>query len=107
MLAPLIHRFKKGHPSLVKLDEHLITHFTWKGLIGFMGLDLVKNLDIIEIDALVNEGLTDHIVGCVPEVFRSKGGLIDLLVAGITFLDNMLLNYPHGFSPGCRVTRNN
>ena len=66
---PLIHRFKKGHPGPVKLDEHLITHFTRKGLIGFMGLDLVKNLDMIEIHALVNEGLTHHIVGGVPEIF--------------------------------------
>ena len=69
VLAPLGHGLEKGHPGLVKLDEHLIAHFTRKGLIGFMGLDLLKNLDMIEIDALVNEGLTHHVVGGVPEIF--------------------------------------
>jgi len=69
VLAPLGHGLEKSHPGLVKLDKHLIAHFTRKGLIGFMGLDVMKNLDSIEIDAFVNEGLTHHIVGCIPEIF--------------------------------------
>jgi len=95
VLLPGLHRFKEAEPGFVQLDEHLIADFPWKGLIGFMGLDLVKDLNVIQVDAVMNEGLAHEVIRCIPQILRGKGGLIDGAVARVTALDDMLLHELH------------
>ena len=79
----------------MQLDQDGVTDFGRQGTVGFMGLDLVKDLYIVEVDSLKDEGLTHQVIGSVKEVFGGKGGLVDLGKPGIILVNDGLFYQLH------------
>ena len=76
----------------MQLEKDLIADLARKGLIGFMGLDLMEDGHRSEIRPFKDEGLTHQIIGRIPQIFRGEGRLVDALEAWICPLDDVLLD---------------
>jgi hypothetical protein len=82
------------------LEQHLIADLAWQRLIGSVAFDPVTDRRVVQVHALVDEGLAHEVVGGVPEVFRGKGRRIDWAVALIGARDHVLLHQLHA-RPSC------
>jgi hypothetical protein len=83
MLAPGLQGLEEGKPGVVHLQEYLIAHLAWEGLIGGVPFDLVIDGHVVQIAALPDERLTYQIVGGIPQVFGGKSRRINLAKAPI------------------------
>ncbi|GHO76527.1 hypothetical protein KSD_42980 [Ktedonobacter sp. SOSP1-85] len=62
---------------MVKLDEDGVTDFARQSTIAFMLLQAMKESGIGEVGSLMDEGLSNLIIGLIIQVFGGKGGLIN------------------------------
>ena len=72
MRFPFLHAFKEGFPRLVELDQDGVTDFGGQRSVCLMGLQQVKDLDMIEVRSLKNEGLPHKVVGSIVDSWRPK-----------------------------------
>ena len=90
---------QKRTSRLIQLDEYLIGHLGWQGLIGSGVFEHGIEGRRVLVCLLKNEGLASMVVDEIPQVFRGEGHLVDLIPLGMGTRDDVLFYSSHdGFS---------
>lgn len=56
----------------MQLEEHLVAHLARERLIGGVAFDLMIDRLVVQVEPLIQEGLTHEVVSGVPEVFSRR-----------------------------------
>ncbi|WP_040445607.1 hypothetical protein [Ktedonobacter racemifer] len=90
---------------MVELNEDGITDFAREGTIGLVVFQAMEDGSVGQVGSLVNEGLSDLVIGLVIEVLGGKGCSINDGKACILMTNEMSFDQLHLVPPPFPTTR--